>query len=740
MHRTQCEAATPRACMSARSRLLLGASFTLWLAATPVLAQQAEGNAASTAAAPAGQNPVVADVVVTGERPAVRTSIDRTTYNVSRDLQGATGSVSDVLRNLPSVNVDVRGNVSLRGDSSVQILVDGKPSSLFSAGNRAQALQQLSASTVESIEVMTNPSAEFAPDGTGGIINIVMKKATKPGRSGSVQAGAGSLGRANLNLIGARKDGPLSLNGNLGVRRTTGRGRTESDIVRIDAGAGQQTAIAERSRHEYATRSANGSLGIDYDVSVRDRLSLSASLMANEDTPSRVLTQVRGDPSGVVTSRFDRLERLPYENMTTQLNAGWRRTFAEPGRVLSISARRSRSQEESALRTTYDYPAGPQRIEERRRDSVTINQSLAVGYTLPLANEATLKAGYDFRYDRSDDDVLGLLISSGAATMPNVTNHFVYRQDNHQLYTTYQRPFGKFIALAGLRLEQASIDYAQLTTDIRGASDHFDVHPSLHLQYALKDDQTLTFSYSHRVQRPSGGQLNPFVVVQDDFNASAGNPDLTPQEAHSLEGKWQWQGDKHGIGAALYLRETYNTIGRVSRFLTPLVLLDTYENRGRSTAGGMELDASGKLHPAVSYRLNANLSYQELQTSTEDGAQPRSAYAYTARAGLDWRPTAADFFQVTGNYAGRQLTPDGFRRPWGALHLGYQRKLRPDLVAVLTVSDLFDSAHDTEVIRTRAQSGLTRDFGTGRTIAIGVTRQLGGRPVRERQFEYEEIE
>lgn len=750
MRRVQSEAAIPHACMPTlddlhrqplrKPCLMLGASLSLALVSLPAQAAQ---SAAPAPAPPEAQKPAPeqgTEIVVTGKKkPDVVNSIDRTTYDVSRNPQAATGTVSDVLRNIPSVEVDPRGNVSMRGDSNVQILVDGKPSTMFSGGNRAQALQQMSASEVESIEVMTNPSSEFRPDGTGGIINIVTRKIKKAGTSGSVQAGVGTMGRWNLNVLGASNKGPLNLNASLGFRRNPGKGHTESDILRTDTFVDEETTVSERSRHEFATQTVNGSAGLDYDYTSRDRFSIGASVLANKGEPTRITSQTRSNASGTITSSFDRLEALPYTNATTQLTTGWRRSFAEPGRVLSITARGSESHEKNTLKSTYTYSAAPQRIEERPRDSRTTNLSLSVSYTRPLPKDAILKVGYDYQLDGNDQDLQGRLLDAltGASPIPSITNHFVYEQASHQVYSTYQRPFGKFTILAGLRLEQSSIDYDQRTTAIRGASQYFDVHPSMHLQYALSENDKLTFSYSHRVQRPGGDQLNPFVVVQDAFNASSGNPDLKPQEAHSLEAKWQWQKGSRYATATVYGRETYNTIGTVSRYLTPLVVLQTYENRGTSKSGGLEMDGGGKFSPVISYKVNANLSHRELRSSSEDGSRLRSGVSYTARASLDYRPTPLDFVQIMGNYSGRQLTLEGYRKPWGTVNVGYQRKLRPDLLIVLTISDLFDSAQDMQVIETRTISGITRDWGTGRTISFGLTRQLGGRPAKEKQFEFE---
>jgi outer membrane receptor protein involved in Fe transport len=702
------------------------------LATTSALAQTAPEAAPAPAA-------TVADVTVVAERPAVVNAIDRKVYAVSRDLVSANGSISDALRNLPSVEVDVEGNVSLRGESSVQFLIDGKPSSMVSSANRAQYLQQLPANTVESIEVITNPSAEFSPDGTGGIINIVTKKVRRNGPSGSVQAGVGSYGRGSANALGAYKAGKLSLSGNVGGRRNHQQQRRVDETTSVDAnGARSDRLTTNEDRFEVLSVNANGSA--DYDLTPKDRLSATVGGVMSSSTSDSTGATTRRDAAGAVTDDYETLNSGDGDSYALNISGRWRHTFAQAGRTFDLSLRHGVNTDDGFQRQGWLFrtPAGT-RTETRRNEQTMTGSGLTAAFVLPLGEESSLKAGYEYRHDVSDLAAEGLLIdpAGGETNLPEVTNHFVYVQANHQAYATWQRPFGKLVVLGGLRLELAQIKYDQRTGAIAGEAEYTDIHPTLHLQYPLTGHQTLSASYSHRVSRPGAEQLNPFVSVNDAFTAFSGNPLLRPQETHSVETGWEWRDGARSASATLYYRRNYNTIGSVSRFLSPTLILNTFENQGTSTNGGLELDAGGPLGERLTWRGNLNISYSEIERSSLAGGDVRSDTAYRLRLNLDYKPTDRDLIQITGAYTGRQITAQGYRLPTGGVNLGYQHKFRPNLIGVVTLSDVFDTQRRGSVIDTPTLFGRNTNESASRTLSLGLTRTFGGRAARDGQFEYD---
>lgn len=721
------------------ARLLFTTSALALVCAAPVFAQ--DGAAAGPQTRPAAKQPdaPVADVTVTGQRQAVTSSIDRKSYNVARDLQSTSGSVADVLRNLPSVDVDVDGNVSLRGQN-VEILVDGKPSAMFAGQLRNTTLQQLPANSLETIEVMTNPSAEFRPDGSGGVINLVTKKPVKIGKSGSVQASIGSYGRAQVGATGAINKGKATWTANLGARVNPQRQSSQAEETRLNPISGVRQDSTSASFQEVEIRNVNATLAVDYELTSRDRVSASATHFRGDGEMVGLNTGVRRSDTGAVIEDLSLRPSGEVDFDTTQLSATWRRTFVEPGRSLVVSARYSEGGSDSNILLPFDYATGPaDRNELRRQGQDNSNLNLSANYTLPLGGSAVFKAGYEFQREGVTLDIFSSATDplTGVTTpQPNISNTFAMAHANHQAFVTYQRPFGKLSVLGGLRLEESQLDYDQRTTAITGDNNYFEVHPSLHLQYAASETQKLTLSYSHRIQRPGYSQLNPFLAYYDDYNASSGNPLLRPTETHSLEAGWQWVAPKATLGATAFYRQNYNTIGPVSRYLTPTLLLQTFENQGTSTSAGVDLSATGRAWAKVNYNLNATVFHNEIERSTLAGGGTKSAVSYTAKGNIDYRMTDTDLLQVRLNYTGKALTSQGYREAFGSVDLGYQRKIRSDLVVTATVNDLFESVKFANVTDTPTLRGVSTSFPIGRTFSLGITKQFGGRPVREGQFEY----
>lgn len=681
------------------------------------------------------------EAIITGKRPTVKRSIDRRSYKVDSDVTSAGGSVSDALRNLPSVDVDVDGNVSVRGDGNVQILIDGKPAAQLSGSNRAQALQQMSASSVDRIEVMTNPSAEFSPDGTGGIINLVTKKVRKPGLTGAILLGAGSSGRWSASSLMAYKNGPLNLSGALGLKNEAALQTGGSDVTRIDPVTGVSAAFDEDGRHRYEVLITTAQLGLDYDLTAKDRVSLSGNLLVNDGLSQGRTTQIRRDASGQILSDLDIVTRTPYGYDVRQTSLIWRRDFAEEGQTLSVTARSSLVHEVNRGIIYYVGHAGADsRTEARRTRSRQQGDVLSVSYSHPFASGTVLKLGYEIRRDVNDSSQFGGLydFTGDITPMQDINNRFLYTQSNHQVYATWQIPMGKLTVLGGLRAERAAIDYEQTVGNLSGSDAYLDFHPSLHVQYALRETEKLTLSYSHRVSRPLPYQLNPFIRRIDAFNASAGNPQLRPQETHALEAEWERRGRTATLDASLYWRQNYNTIGEVDRFLTPDIALHSVENQGKSTSGGFELDMTGKVSSRTSWHLNGNMAYNRLQRTSAAGGDMRSGVTPVLKGNVDFRLTDKDLMQFSANWSGRQLTAQGYRLANGTLNFGYRRKLRDDLILTATVSDILSSRQRIQVIDTPAFFGRSRSANQGRIVSFTLTRQLGGRPARENTFEYSE--
>ncbi len=657
------------------------------------------------------------------------------------DLQAQTGSIGDALRNLPSVEVDVQGNVSLRGDPNVTILIDGKPSSLFSGDNKGQALQQLPADQIERVEVITNPSAEFRADGSGGIINLISKTAKGAGRTGSLRATAGNAGRATASASGGYNSKDLTMAGDLNYRRDGQRQVTVEDRQRLDAVAGGFDDITQSQRlHLWLdTGAARGSFDYDLDPSTR----IGGELRGNYTdfhlrSPSRF---AQDDVSGAPAEVFDRQLAVDQRRANAAVAANLRRKFAGEGHqfTLNLSYEATNDDRIRAGRTTSLLPVLPDAFDSQRLDYGQHRTELKGDYVRPLGAGVTLKAGFDLQYDDNAYGNRGFRGPSAGALAPDptLTNRFLYRQRLNQAYVTYERPFGELTVLAGLRLEDVRIDLDQATQGQKDKNDYTKLYPSLHLAWKLTDAEQLSASYSHRVQRPDPLEFNAFHFLLDPLNFRAGNPALKPQETHSYEVGYQ---DRDGAAlyqATLYYRETFNGVADVIRDLGPGVFLTTRENVSKSRSAGLELVANGRLSKTLTYTLSANALWTQIDPQPLGSPETRSAVTGFGRASLNWQATPDDLFQLNGFLNGERLTPQGHIEPTGGLNLGYRHKLDDKVSLIFTAQDLLSTIRFRQVIDTPIlKSHLTQSFDS-RLFLAGFVWTFGGGRQRDPGFDFQ---
>ncbi len=695
---------------------------------------------ASAQTAPADPSP--GEIVVKGARPMVRTSIDAKSFSLANDLQASTGSADDVLRNIPSVDVDAAGTVSLRGDPNVQILIDGKPSPLMSPANRAAALEAMSAGQIDRIEVMTNPSARLKPDGAAGVINIITKRSRRRGRSGTAQANFGSEGRFNLAATGAYNAGPLSLTASVAARQDARKRLIRDDRTGFGP-TGPTVVSAQDVTNETKRLSLIETLGVDYDLSAHDRLSASATYNDRTGKPVQIEHDVAGDPLGAVTNDYLRLGGGHEREINTQASAKYRHLFSTRGREFSLDYQRGETRERQQFDFTnlYQTPAGPPTFDSQHLHTDELVQDLAAEYATPLPGKAKGHVGYDFQRDDDDYDNHGAKIDALTGlpvSDPNLTNHFILGQSIHALFATYERPIGKLTVLAGLRLEDVIVDTNQLTSNLRDHYSYFRVYPTLNLSYELSARETLKFSASRRVARPRAEDLNPYPVYQDAFNLRAGNARLMPQDVRSFEAGYEYNRRGTALQATLYFRDSRDIVTDVSRYISPTVLLTTKENLGKSLSGGVELAAEGKLSRFLSYTASGSLYEDRLDAANLNLGGPRSQLSGGAKISLSFSPTAKDQIQMSGNYLSKRLTAQGWRLPSYGANLGFRHTFNDSLAAVATVTDVFNTQRDRTVIATAlVQDRYSRRL-LGRAAFVGLTWTFGGgkTSVAESKFDY----
>lgn len=698
------------------------ALISFWPSA--VLAQDVAPTASSRQRAPSNA------IVVTGNRPFTQNLIDRKVYNVTKDLQSGAGSAADVLKNIPSVDVDAQGGVSIRGDSNVQILIDGKPSTAMSSRTRADALEQLSASSIDHIEVITTPGAQYKAEGSGGVINIVIKRNRSAVASGDVHSSIGSDGSFALDWTATDHTGPWTMSGSISLRRDV-RWRPSSDHrLELDP-SGEQTTV-EQDGLFTGRRLARTIAGtIDYDVTSRDRLSAHGSYTHRTGTPHLDQTNIIQDADGVPTTEYRRTATGHEDEVDSEASASYRHQFADKDNQFTLNLRRGESveNENRHFHSIYEIPAGLQEIDQQFPRADELQRELTAEYTRALG-KGKLLVGYDREQD--DDDYLNKGIFIDPVTMltridPPRTNRFHYRQIVDAEYLNYDRSIGKKVALtAGLRLESTSIATNQIDLGLQHHSSYFRAYPSAHVEYDVAERQKLRLGYSRRTVRPDPEDLNPYPVFSDPLNERTGNPDLKPEVIDAVEAAYESDSKTGSINITAFLRRTVNEFTVVAQLISPTLIRTTHDNLGSSTAVGFEASSQGKVSRAIAYRLSGSVYRDEINASNLGYLQKRAAVVADVKAGVEFNVTKRDLFQVDTNYRGKRLTAQGYRLSSIVTDVGLRHDFANHMAATLAVSDLFESRKDRIFLTaSNLEERIVRRNG-GRRVSFALTIPFGG--------------
>ncbi|WP_297507852.1 TonB-dependent receptor [uncultured Caulobacter sp.] len=738
--------------VTTRRAALLAASGLVAISALPLATTAAAQTAppASTTPAPAKKEPSnqVQGVTITAPGAQdIKTSIDRRSYSLGKDVQATTGSVADALRNVPSVQVDVQGNVSLRGDPNVTIMIDGKPSGMFKGDNRGQVLQQIPASQFERVEVMTNPSAAFSPEGTAGIINLITKQQRGVGTTGTVRATLGTEGRKNASISLARNTKQITLSGDAGWRRDKAKGGIEDDRSRLDAASGRYADSHQKVGFISEGKSYNARAGVDYDVDKQTRLSAEARYNETEYNSKAGSAYEGLNTAGAPVVRYQRLSDGAMTRSVAGLTGDLRRKL--PGEehefTLHAGVERTRDRQTTDATGFNQLPAVSSYVEHVSIGDELVQTRLKAEYKRPLPDGAKLVAGYELQIDDNDYDNFGARgsIGGGLVVDPALTNRFKYEQTIHAGYATYSRTFGDWTVMPGLRVEDVKIDTNQVTSNLKDGYDYLRAYPSLHAQYKVDDARQINASYSRRIQRPTAQDLNPYRIYQDPYNYRQGDPRLKPQTTDSFEVAYQLRKGFNYYLGTLYWREARDGVTDVVRDIGGGVLLTTKANLARSRSGGLELVANARLTPKLSYTISGNAAWNEIGATDLGFPDKRSAVSVSGYAALNVQATPKDFLQISGFAIGKRLTPQGYREPTGMLNLGYRHKFNDRLSGVVTVQDALKTFGDKLVIDTavlKDRRALDLDL---RAVFIGFTYGFGGQPganarrAREPAFDFQ---
>ncbi len=662
------------------------------------------------------------EVVVQGEVSRTEFKLDKRVFNVGKDLSSTGASALDVLNNVPSVNVNIEGKVSLRGSQGVQILINGKPSII--ASEEGNALGTITADMIDRIEVITNPSAKYDAEGTSGIINIVIKKEERKGLNGSISVNTGAPDSHSVGVSLNRRTEKFNLFSQIGV----GLRDLPNEIETRNEDLVNNTKILTNGTEYRNEKYFNLVLGTDYHINDSNVLTLSGNYALElEDQPSNTnITAL--DASSEITSQWERNEVTEARNPKLQYELQYKKDFkGGEDHTLLFSALGNffgKDQSSEFVNTTISGDDNDAK-QQTRTDFKEAVFTYKLDYTNPFSDEWTLETGAQYVLnDVSNDYEVNDLVNGFFVNDPGLTNIFEFDQKVFGLYGTGSYEGAKWGVKAGLRLEQTDLNTFLANSGEANDQNYSNFFPSLHTSYKFNDNISLQAGYSKRIYRPRLWDLNPFFNIRNNFSIRQGNPALLPEFTDSFEITSIFILGKASLNFGVYHRYTIDVIERVSTFENNVSTFRP-ENIGTNRATGIEFNA--KYSPVNWLTLNGDFNYSQFK---REGIFDTSVFDFN---GDQWSsklmtkvklPADIDL-EMTGNYQSSYQTVQSEVSDNLFMDLGIRKNiLKGKAVLNMSIRDVFASRVNESQIA-QADFEVYNRRQRGRFVAFGFSYGFG---------------
>ena len=556
-------------------------------------------------------------VDVVGQSAEVEIRLDKRVYNVSKNNLIRGGTVSDVLENVPSVSVDIDGNIELRGNNNVRILVDGKPSGLIGLGG-IDAITRLPAESIEKVEVITSPSARYQAEGTTGIINIILAKRFLKGLNGVFNLSAGRndtySGSANLNY----RKGKFNFFTNSGYSDRTNKGRAVQDNVYTDPLESVERYVEERQFNR-RRQGFNVNIGLDYQMTEKTSLTMSYLTNERDGDNSTINEQSQYQIDGVlVTNRYEK--EIDRED-SNQFSVDFEHQFNKQGHKLTATLQTEKNDETETSDINSFFENGqPSDDSEINRTVENQERNLAqLDYVFPIDKNTQFEAGYRGTDNKRKIDFEVQIIdeNDNATVDENLSNVLDFEQEVHALYSQYGKKFNTFSFLAGLRFENTRIFVEQLdSSSPLNNKSYNDYFPTLNLGWEISPTASITLGYNRRISRPNAWTLNPFQSRSSKTSYFQGNPKLDPSYSNGIDIGYLKQFKKVTLNSSVYYRKSTDAVSRVAIVTDETVFVNGIEtpvirrlpiNLGTEEQFGVEFNTSLRLIKGM--RTNASVNF-----------------------------------------------------------------------------------------------------------------------------------
>lgn len=608
------------------------------------------------------------NVTVSASKATLEMKIDRKVFNVEKNLNSVGGTAVDVMKNVPSVNVDIDGNVSLR-NASPQIFVDGRPTTM--------TLDQIPADAIASVEIITNPSAKYDASGGGaGILNIILKKNRKAGYNGNLRAGIDMRGRPNLGGDVNMKQGKVNFfaAGQFGMRKSISNVKTD----RVDYNADTTSYLKQRNKPINSGFFAFGRAGMDYFIDNRNTLSIGGNLVRGQFKTTDLINTYRDTvrPSGTISDRGERGSKSTGNFRNYGATLSFKHNFAKANKELTADFNYNYSKNDNVGDYTTQYffsnnsPKTPQFIEQSKGGGTNRFITIQTDYADPITSSMKIEAGLRaaFRNFTSFNNNFVQTTPGQYLLIPGLSNDYKFNDELYAGYLTFSHQRKKLSYQLGLRAESSSYTGNLVSKNQKFKTEYpLSLFPSAFATYKLNDKEDMQLNYSRKINRPNFFQLIPFIDYSDSLNLSVGNPGLIPEFTNLLELSYSNQYKAgNSLLATVYFRNTNDLITRYQyKDANPnparadSVIITTYANANRSYTVGLEL--TGKNKPAKWWDLttNLNLFNSTIKAGNIPGTVSSSLFSWFAKINNNFKLPKNFSIQLSADYTAKTLVAPG---------------------------------------------------------------------------------
>lgn len=666
------------------------------------------------------------NVLVTGQKEMIINNLDKKVINVEKDLTTTGGSAVDVVGNIPSITVDLDGNVSFRGNQNITILVDGKPSALVGASN-SDILNSIPASQIESIELVTNPSARYDPDGTSGILNIILKKRIDGGLNGSVSLNAGTRDKYN---------GSINLNYRIpsfnfftSYDSRISRSDNEGNSIRANTINNTTSYLSQANNGIFDFGSHNINAGLDYLYDNFNTFTFSYRYRKFGFDSDGIVETTNKNSLEEITNYFKRSNVADRNMNGTNYTLSYRKTFETKGQELTadvILSDHTMGREENITQTNFDLNLFPLGESRQKGLSSNLNKqwTFQSNYVNPIEGFGRIETGFKntFKDLNSKNDYQNFDNSTSSwINDPLRKTDFDYKEQIYAVYGIYSNNFDKFQYQLGLRAEQANVDGSEVVTTTSFNKNYFALYPTVHLVQVLPDEQEVQLSYSRRVERPNNRELNPYVDKSDSLNVQYGNPELNPEFVNSIDLGYSKLFGKTSLTSSVFYKLTDDAISNYTTLRDDGVTETTWRNLAKSSSYGVELTATHSLFEWI--KLNGSFSY--FNTKFEGENFSTNDYSWISKLSSTIFLSKDFNLQINANYNSPIVTVQGRIKEVFTTDLAMKKDFMDGQLSVLfRVSDIFNTRKmDSETFGTNFFTTSYRKMES-RVAYLGISYRL----------------